>query len=147
VARALPKQKYFIESPNDEWRSRILVQGKVILGDVQFIMKPYDFKRFDGGSDLVVLWVNITDLLPHVWKEEEFNRIAMELGGYFIEVDPYSWEHIDINILRIRVGVKSKEVVLLCRNMIFIEDDGFHTYYDILFQVEDESVFHRTCQH
>jgi hypothetical protein len=68
----------------------------------------------------------------------------MELGGYFIEADPRCWEHIDFTILRIRVGVKSKEVVLPCRNMNFVEDDCSHRFYDLLFQVEDELAFQRT---
>jgi hypothetical protein len=55
VARALPKQKYLIEHPNDDWRSRILAQEEVILGDVQFVVEPYDFKMFDGGTDSAVL--------------------------------------------------------------------------------------------
>jgi hypothetical protein len=83
-------------------------------------------------------------LPPHLWKEEVFNRIALELGDYFIETDPHSWEHIDFTVLRIRVGVKSKEVVLLCRNMAFIDDDGSHRFYDLLFKVEDELAFQRT---
>jgi hypothetical protein len=85
----------------------------------------------------------------------EFCRIAFELGGYFIEADPRSWEHIDLTILRIRVGVKSKEVVLSCWNMTFVEDDGSYRFYDdgsykfyyLLFQVEDETIFQRTHQY
>jgi hypothetical protein len=49
VVKVLPKQKYIIEPSNDEWCSRILAQGEVILGDVQFLVESYDFKRFDGG--------------------------------------------------------------------------------------------------
>jgi Domain of unknown function (DUF4283) len=113
----------------------------VILGDVQFIVEPYDFKKFDAGMDPMILWVNITGLPPHVWKEEVFNRIALKLGGYFIEEDPRSWEHIDFTILRIRVGVKSKEVVLPYRKMTFIDDDDSHRFYDLLFKVEDELAF------
>jgi hypothetical protein len=41
----------------------------VILGDVQFIVESYDFKKFDAGMDPMILWVNIIGLPPHVWKE------------------------------------------------------------------------------
>jgi hypothetical protein len=54
-----------------------------------------------GDSDPIVLWVNITSLPPYLWKDEEFNRITIELGGYFIEADHRFWEHIDLTILRI----------------------------------------------
>jgi Domain of unknown function (DUF4283) len=147
VARALPKQKYLIEPPNEDWRHSILEKGEVILGDVQFVVEPYNFKKFDGGMDPVILWVNITELPPHLWKEKVFNRIALELGGYFLEADPRSWKHIDFTIMRIRVVVKSKEVVLPYRNMAFIDDDGSHRFYDLLFKVEDELAFQRTKQY
>jgi hypothetical protein len=63
VAKALPRQKYLIEPPNEDWRSSILAKGEVILGDVQFFVEPYDFKKYDGGMDPVILWVNITGYL------------------------------------------------------------------------------------
>jgi hypothetical protein len=55
----------------------------------------------------------------------------MELGDFFVDVDPRSWEHIGLTILRLRVGVKSKEVVLPCRNMLFIHDTGHHRYFNL----------------
>jgi hypothetical protein len=50
----------------------------------------------------------------------------MELGGFFVDVDPRSWEHIELIILKLRVRVKSREVVLPCRNMLFVDDTGHH---------------------
>jgi hypothetical protein len=108
----------------------ILSQGELVLGDVRFIAEPYDFKKFDGGSDPVILWINITGIPPDLWKKEEFRRIAMELESFFVDVDSRSWEHIDLTILRLKVGVKSKEVVVPCRNMLFVDDTGHHKYFD-----------------
>jgi Domain of unknown function (DUF4283) len=143
VARALPRNKYLIEPSNAEWRKYVLSKGEIDLGSVQFIVEPYDFQKFDEGSDLVFLWINITGLPSDLWKDEEFNHIALELGGFLVDVDPRSWEYIDLTILRMKIGVKSKKVVVLCRNMIFIDDLGRHMYFDLQFQVEDVDIFNR----
>jgi Domain of unknown function (DUF4283) len=118
-----------------------------VLGDIRFVAELYNFRKFDGGSDLVILWINITGLPPDLWKEEEYRRIVTELGDFYVDVDPRSWEHIDLTILRIRVGVKSKNVVLSCRNMLFIYDSDNHQVFYLQFQVEDDQVFHRTRQY
>jgi hypothetical protein len=55
VARALPRNKYLVEPPNADWRQMILSKSEIILGDVRFIVKTYDFKKFDEGSDPVIL--------------------------------------------------------------------------------------------
>jgi hypothetical protein len=55
VARALPRNKYLVKPPNADWRQMIISQGELVLGDVRFIAEPYDFKKFDGGSDPVIL--------------------------------------------------------------------------------------------
>jgi Domain of unknown function (DUF4283) len=147
VARALPRNKHLVEPPNADWRQMILSQGELVLGDVRFIAEPYDFKKFDGGSDPVILWINITGIPPDLWEKEEFRRIAMELESFFVDVDSRSWEHIDLTILRLKVGVKSKEVVVPCRNMLFVDDTGHHKYFDLQFQVEDDQAFNRTRQY
>jgi hypothetical protein len=74
-------------------------------------------------------------------KEEEFKRIASDHGGFLIDVDPRSWDHVDLIILRIQIGVKSKDVVLPCRHMIFIDVLGNHRYHTLQFKVEDEHAF------
>jgi Domain of unknown function (DUF4283) len=70
-----------IESPNVEWKNHILSTGEVVLSGVSFIVEVYDFKRFDGGTYHVHLWVNIMGLPPDLWKEEEFKCIASDHGG------------------------------------------------------------------
>jgi hypothetical protein len=79
----------------------------------------------------VILWVNITGMSPDLWKEEEFRRIATKLGGFYVDVDPQSWEHIDLTILRTRIRVKSKDVVLPSHNMLFIYDSDNHIFFDL----------------
>jgi Zinc knuckle len=55
VARALPRNKYLIEPSNVEWCKFVLSKGEIDLGSVQFIVEPYDFQKFDEGSDMVFL--------------------------------------------------------------------------------------------
>jgi Domain of unknown function (DUF4283) len=144
MARTLSRKNLLIEPPNDDWRAKILSKGEIVLGSVQFVVEPYEFSKFDGGSDPPLIWINITGLPSHLWNEKEFKRIGLELGGFFVEADSRSWEHVDLSILRIKVGVKSKEVVLSCRNMFFVDEDGTHKFYDLLFQVDDEIDFQCT---
>jgi hypothetical protein len=124
---------YLIEPPTVEWKNLILSQGEVVLGGVRFIVEMYDFRKFNGGSDL--------------WKEEEFKRIASNHGGFLIDVHPRSWDHVDLTILRIHIGVKSKDVVLSCRHMLFIDDLDNHRYHTLQFNVEDEYAFTHTKQY
>jgi hypothetical protein len=42
--------------------------------------------------------------------------------------------------------VKTKEVILPCHNILFIDDSGNHRFFDLQFQVEDDQVFHHTRQ-
>jgi hypothetical protein len=63
-----------------------------------------------------------------------------------IDVDPRSWDHVDLTILRIQIGVRSKEVVLPCRHMFFIDDLRNYRYHTLQFNVEDEYAFTRTKQ-
>jgi hypothetical protein len=37
-----------------------MARGEVLLGSDKFVIDPYDFCKFDGGFDLVIVWVNIT---------------------------------------------------------------------------------------
>jgi hypothetical protein len=43
VARALPRNKYLVEPPNEDCHKFVLSKGEVDLGFVQFIVEPYDF--------------------------------------------------------------------------------------------------------
>jgi Domain of unknown function (DUF4283)/Zinc knuckle len=109
VSCALSRNKYLVKSPNTEWKQIILSKGELVLGDVRFIAESYDFKKFDGGSDPVILWINIIGLPPDLWKEEEFRHISMELGGFFVDVNPRSWEHINLTILRLILGLNLRK--------------------------------------
>jgi hypothetical protein len=60
----------------------MLSKEELVLGSVHFIVETYDFKKFDGGSDSVMICINITSLSPHLWKEEEFRRLALKLGVF-----------------------------------------------------------------
>jgi hypothetical protein len=146
VARALPNKKYLIKPPNKKWKDLVLSQGEIVLRDVRFVAELYNFRKFDGDSDLVIIWVNIIGMSPDLWKEEEFRHIVTELEGFYVDVDPRFWEHIDLTILRIIIGVKFKEVILLYHNMLFTDDSGNHRFFDLQFQVEDDQAFHRTRQ-
>jgi hypothetical protein len=63
--------------------------GELILGGIRFIVELYDFRKFDGDQ-IRFFWVNITGLPPDLWKEKEFKRIAYDLEGFFVHVDPHS---------------------------------------------------------
>jgi hypothetical protein len=63
VARALPQNRYLIEHPNLKWKNHIL-SHEVVLGGVSFIVEMYDIKKFDGGTNSIHIWVNITGLPP-----------------------------------------------------------------------------------
>jgi hypothetical protein len=128
VARALPNKKYLIKPPNKKWKDLVLSQGEIVLRDVRFVAELYNFRKFDGDSDLVIIWVNIIGMSPDLWKEEEFRHIVTELEGFYVDVDPQFWEHIDLTILRIIIGVKFKEVILLYHNMLFTDDSGNHRF-------------------
>jgi hypothetical protein len=55
---------------------------------------------------------------------QEFKRMSTDHGGFLVDVEPRSWNHVDRTILRIQIEVKSRDVVLPCRNMSFIYDLG-----------------------
>jgi hypothetical protein len=90
VAQTLPNKKYLIKSPSNDWKKFILSHGELVLGDMRFVAKFYDFRKFDGGTDPIILWINITGLPPDLWKDNEFHHIISKLGGYYVDVDPKS---------------------------------------------------------
>jgi Domain of unknown function (DUF4283) len=90
VARTLPTKKLLVEPPTDEWRSMLLSKGEIGLGSVNFIVESYDFKKFDGGTNSILVWINITGLPPHLWKEDKFRRLALELGGLYLKANTRS---------------------------------------------------------
>jgi hypothetical protein len=55
IARALPQNRYLVEPSNIEWKSDVISQGELVLGSVRFIVEPYDFSKFDGGFDPILL--------------------------------------------------------------------------------------------
>jgi hypothetical protein len=61
-ARTLSRKKLLIEPPNEDWLAMILSKGEIVLGSVQFMVEPYEFRKFDGGSDSLLIWINITGL-------------------------------------------------------------------------------------
>jgi Domain of unknown function (DUF4283) len=91
----------------------------LILGDIVFPIEPFDLLKYDKGKDLVSVWVQVLGLPYHLWQDYEFHRIADELGGVLLDVDPRSPHHIDFTLLRIRVGVSDMDVLPSYRNMFF----------------------------
>jgi Domain of unknown function (DUF4283) len=60
----------------------------------------------------VPVWIQILGLPYHLWQNLKFHRIADELGGILLDVDPRSAHYIDFTILRLRVGVPALESTL-----------------------------------
>jgi hypothetical protein len=66
----------------------------------------------------ILLFFGLISRICHMISEKKKTFIALQQSSRFfflVDVDPRSWEHIDLIILMLRVGVKSKEVVLPCR--------------------------------
>lgn len=105
---------------------------------VSLPVEPYDPFRHDGGSDPIFVWINIRGLPTRLWKEAEWNHIAEEFGGFVVDIDPRSEDHIYFYVLRIRFGVAAKEVIPKSRRLLFKDENKKIRYYVLTFEIETE---------
>jgi hypothetical protein len=66
-------------------------------------------------------------------ERRRVSSFSFKIRSFYLEADPKSWKHIGLFILHIEVSVKSRKVVLPYNNMLFVDDDDTHCYYDLLF--------------
>lgn len=146
MPRALSNNLYIVDPPDSKWRADVLSQGQVILGDVSFPVAPFDPPSHDGGYDPIQIWLNIRGFPLMLWLHVEFRRLAEELGGFLVEVDPRSSGHHDFTVLRIKIGVPKVDIVPKFRRLHFVSDNENHKYYDLFIDLESSSHDRGTSQ-
>jgi Domain of unknown function (DUF4283)/Zinc knuckle len=130
VARAIPNDRYLIDPPNLAWRATMIEFGELDLGGYRFTLEPYDLRKHDFiGHSPIPFWIRVTGLPYRFFKDEEFKRIADDLGGgILLDVDPRSGYHLDFCYLRLRIGVCDREVIPKYRKLKFTETNGTVTF-------------------
>jgi hypothetical protein len=102
-----------------------------------FPMEPFDPSKYDRkGKYLVYVRVHVLGLPYHLWRDLKFHRIADELGGVLLDVDPRSADHIDFTMLRIRLGVPALVSIPSCRNIFFLDPQGKIKLYHLSFDTD-----------
>ncbi|XP_078153638.1 uncharacterized protein LOC144548796 [Carex rostrata] len=134
--RLLRENMFLIDTPNVQWRARVIAQGQIVLGDVVFQVVTFDFLSHDGGSDPVQVWVNITGFPPKLWRLQEFRRLVESFGGFLIDVDPRSSGHYDFSVLRLKVGVPDVRCIPAAKVLHFVGDAQQHRYYFLTFEID-----------
>jgi hypothetical protein len=66
----------------------------------------------------------------------QFHRIADEIEGVLLDVDPRFVDHIDFIVLRIRIGVPALEFIPSCCNMFFSDSQGRVKIYQLSFDID-----------
>lgn len=142
IARELPHHQYLIAPPDLNWRTAVLHEKQLILGDIPFLATPYNFNQFNNGRRLNTYWVQIFHFPHDLWRTPELNQLASELGGILIDSDPRTIEHTNLILTRIKIAVPDKEVIPSCRNLIFTDENGIHSTHLITTIVEDDDLTH-----
>lgn len=133
-----------MKGPDTKWRADVLSQGQVISGDVSFPVAPFDPPSHDALVEhSIQIWLKIRGLPLMFWLYVEFRRLAEELGGFLVHVDPRSSGHHDLTVLRMKIGVPKVDVVPKFRRLHFVGDNKNHKYYDLLIDIESSS--HDRC--
>ncbi|XP_078164499.1 uncharacterized protein LOC144559356 [Carex rostrata] len=146
MPRALSNNLYLVDPPHAKWRADVLSQGQVILGDVSYPVAPFDPPSHDGGYDPIQIWLNIRGFPLMLWFYMEIRRLAEELGGFLVEVDPRSSGHHDFTVLRMKIGVPKVDIVPKFRRLHFVSDNEIHKYYDLFIDIESSSHDRGTSQ-
>lgn len=63
--------------------------------------------------------MNIRGFPPKLWTHVEFRKLAEEIGGFLIDVDPRSSGHYDFSVLRLKIGVPDVSIIPKARVDIF----------------------------
>lgn len=100
-----------------------LERGQILLGDVIFEVAPFDFLSHDGGSKPVQVWINIRGFPSQLWLPMEFRRLAENIGGVLLYVDPRSSGQYDFLVLRLKVGVPDVAIIPKARVLQYVGAD------------------------
>jgi Domain of unknown function (DUF4283)/Zinc knuckle len=113
IARSIPNDRYLIDPPNTVWRATTIEFGDLDLGGIRFKVEAYNTRKHDHqGHPPTPFWIKICGLPYRLFKPEEFQKIAHDLGGgTLLDVDPRSSYHLDFNYVRLKIGVCDKEII------------------------------------
>ena len=134
VVKSMPGRKLLVEPPDLDWRQKVKAKGEIWLGDVSFLIETYDPYRHDGGFDPIPVWLLIDGIPPRLRTDYEFKRIAEELGGIVIDVDPRAKD--DLETVRMCLGVPNKKKIVSSRDMSFLDEFGRHRFYSLSISIE-----------
>lgn len=139
MARELPDHQFLVASPTIAWREERLQERKLVLGDIVFPVRSFDFDAFNRRSRLRAYWVQVHGFPHDLWRDAEIHQLARDLGGVLLDSDPRSFDRLSMVGLRIKLGVPDKEVIPACRHLLFTEEDGEGFTQLVQTVVEDET--------
>lgn len=129
---------FFIHPPDPDWRRIALQEKSVLLGDVVFPLEAFDSCKFDGGWEPLPFRIKVYGLPYPLLQGAEIDRLASEIGGLVLQVDPLSSTRENLKYLRLKIGVSERSDIPSCRKMLFIVPGGISRYHWIQFVVEGE---------
>jgi Domain of unknown function (DUF4283)/Zinc knuckle len=140
IARSIPNDRYLIDPPNPIWRATTIEFGDLDLGGIRFKVEAYNTRKHDHqGHPPIPFWIKIRGLPHRLFKPEEFQKIAQDLGGgTLLDVDPRSGYHLDFNYVRLKIGVCDKETIPEYRKVKFTDENGMVSFHILKFEIEEE---------
>jgi hypothetical protein len=99
-----------------------LLHGQIWLGGICFPIELFNHFKYDGGIELLKVWVLISGFPQYLWKYFEIKKNCKRVWGVLLEVDLRCARHIDFNVLRITIAVPRKESIPKARDIIFFDD-------------------------
>lgn len=136
--RELPDHHYLISPPSEEWKDEVIRAGDISFGGIIFPATLYDFRFFNGGTELKEYWIRVYGYPQDLWRDTELRQLARDLGGVFIAADLHS----SLIAFRLKIGVPDKEVISACRRLIFTDPKGKTHSHIVQIQVEDSEIPH-----